>query len=101
MTNNNTPAVFSSLMTSFGGHNAALIMSGKMSMAEAFDTVFGEDTENNGWTGRTLTRHPSQEEAKELDGEHFSSSWGWEFPDGSCLYLTPGQVSSRVSTSRR
>ena len=99
MTTTNTPAIFSSLVTSFGGRNAALIMSGKMSMAEAFDSVFGEDTENNGWTGRTLTRHPSQEEAKELDGEYFTSSWGWVFPDGSELYLVPGQVSNRVSIS--
>ena len=99
MTTTNTPAIFSNLMTSFGGRNAALIMSGKMSMAKAFDLVFGEDTENNGWTGRTLTRHPSQEEAKQLDGEYFTSSWGWKFPDGSCLYLTPGQVSNTVSIS--
>lgn len=32
MTNNNTPAIFSSLVTSFGGRNAALIMSGKIDL---------------------------------------------------------------------
>jgi hypothetical protein len=100
MTNINTPVIFSDLMTSFGGRNAALIMSGEISMAEAFYRVYGEDTENNGWYGRTLSRYPFPQEAKELDGEYFTSMWGWEFPDGSCLYLTPGQVGNTVSISR-
>lgn len=90
---------FSSLMASFGGRNAALIIIGKMSMAEAFDAVHGCTTENNGWYGRSLSRHPSPKEAKELDGEYFSSMWAWEFPDGSTLYLTPGQVGNSVTTA--
>ena len=100
MTNTTTAANFSSLMTSFGGRNAALIMSGKMSMAEAFGMVYGEDTENNGWYGRTLTRHPYKGEAKRIVNEHLTMGWGWVFPDGSELYLTPGQVSNSISTHR-
>lgn len=90
---------FSSLMASFGGRNAALIIIGKMSMAEAFDAVHGCTTENNGWYGRSLSRHPLPNEAKELFGEYFSSMWAWEFPDGSCLYLTPGLTNTTVTTA--
>jgi len=68
-------------------------------LARQFSDTHTMQTENNGHTGTTLSRFPYPSEATQLTGEEFNSVWAFEFPDGSRLFETPGQVANTVSVS--